>query len=84
MRQAEPFDAPIFTPATKAESGHDENIDFASFSQLVGGDIAAQLRDLSIRVYEAGRDHARPRGIILADTKLEFGRIDGHASSTRS
>jgi phosphoribosylaminoimidazole-succinocarboxamide synthase len=77
MRQAEAFEAPIFTPATKAESGHDENIDFETFRELVGSDIATVLRDLSIRLYEAGRDHARGRGIILADTKLEFGRIDG-------
>jgi len=77
MRQAEPFDEPIFTPATKAESGHDENIDFESFSDLVGRDIAGRLRDLSIGIYETGRDHARERGIILADTKFEFGLIEG-------
>jgi len=77
MRQAEPFDEPIFTPATKAESGHDENIDFESFSELVGSDIAGRLRDLSIRIYQTGRDHARERGIILADTKFEFGLIEG-------
>jgi phosphoribosylaminoimidazole-succinocarboxamide synthase len=77
MRQAEPFDEPIFTPATKAESGHDENIDFESFSELVGPGIADRLRDLSIRIYETGRDHARERGIILADTKFEFGLIEG-------
>jgi phosphoribosylaminoimidazole-succinocarboxamide synthase len=77
MQQAEPFDAPLFTPATKADTGHDENIDFDTFSSIVGADIAAQLRDLSIRIYEFGRDHARERGIILADTKFEFGIIDG-------
>lgn len=77
MRQAEPFDEPLFTPATKAETGHDENIDFATFADLVGAELASQLRDLSIRIYEAGRDHARERGIILADTKFEFGLIDG-------
>ena len=77
MRQAEPFDEPLFTPATKAESGHDENIDFLTFSELVGADVAGQLRDLSLRIYEAGRDHARERGIILADTKFEFGFIKG-------
>jgi phosphoribosylaminoimidazole-succinocarboxamide synthase len=77
MRQAEPFDTPLFTPATKAESGHDENIDFATLAGIVGADVAARVRDLSIRIYEAGRDHARSRGIILADTKFEFGFIDG-------
>ena len=80
MRQAEPFDEPIFTPATKAGSGHDENIDYPAFGELVGSDIAGELRDLSIRIYEAGRDHARERGIILADTKLEFGIIDGRTT----
>jgi phosphoribosylaminoimidazole-succinocarboxamide synthase len=77
MEQAEPFDEPLFTPATKAETGHDENIDFDTFSQLVGPEIGVRLRDLSVRIYEAGRDHARERGIILADTKFEFGLIDG-------
>jgi phosphoribosylaminoimidazole-succinocarboxamide synthase len=80
MRQAEPFDAPLFTPATKADTGHDENIDFETFSSIVGAEIGAQLRDLSIRIYEFGRDHARERGIILADTKFEFGIIDGQVA----
>jgi phosphoribosylaminoimidazole-succinocarboxamide synthase len=80
MRQAEPFDEPLFTPATKAETGHDENIDFESLAGIVGADTAAQVRDLSIRIYEAGRDHAASRGIILADTKFEFGSIDGRVS----
>ena len=77
MRQAEPFDEPLFTPATKADTGHDENIDFETFAGIVGDDIAGSLRDLSVRIYEAGRDHAAGRGIILADTKFEFGLIDG-------
>jgi phosphoribosylaminoimidazole-succinocarboxamide synthase len=77
MREAEAFDAPLFTPATKAESGHDENIDFETFAAIAGPGIAEEVRDLSIRIYEAGRDHALPRGIILADTKFEFGLIDG-------
>jgi phosphoribosylaminoimidazole-succinocarboxamide synthase len=80
MRQAEPFDEPLFTPATKAETGHDENIDFETLAGIVGADTAAQVRDLSIRIYEAGRDHAASRGIILADTKFEFGFIDGHVA----
>ena len=77
MQQAEPFDRPLFTPATKADDGHDQNIDFEAFGALVGADIADDLRNLSIRIYEAGRDHARERGIILADTKLEFGLVEG-------
>ncbi|MFV2062287.1 MAG: phosphoribosylaminoimidazolesuccinocarboxamide synthase [Chloroflexota bacterium] len=77
MRQAEPLDEPLFTPATKADDGHDENIDFETFSRLVGSDISHELRGLSIRIYETGRDHARERGIILADTKFEFGIVDG-------
>jgi phosphoribosylaminoimidazole-succinocarboxamide synthase len=77
MQEAEAFDEPLFTPATKAETGHDENIDFAMLASIVGRDTAEQVRDLSIGIYEAGRDHARSRGIILADTKFEFGFIDG-------
>jgi phosphoribosylaminoimidazole-succinocarboxamide synthase len=77
MQQAEPLDDVLFTPATKAESGHDENIDFATFSGIVGADIADELRELSVRIYETGRDHASERGVILADTKFEFGMYDG-------
>jgi len=77
MQQAEPFDQVLFTPATKAETGHDENIDFETFCRIVGPELGEQLRELSIRIYETGRDHARERGIILADTKFEFGLIDG-------
>ena len=77
MAEAEAFDEPLFTPATKADSGHDENIDFATLAALVGRDTAEEVRELSIRIYEAARDHARGRGIILADTKFEFGFIDG-------
>jgi phosphoribosylaminoimidazole-succinocarboxamide synthase len=77
MQQAEPFDEVLFTPATKAETGHDENIDFETFCRIVGAGVGERLRDLSVRIYESGRDHARARGIILADTKFEFGLIDG-------
>ena len=66
---------PIFTPATKAEQGeHDENITFDRAADLVGRGTAEELRDLSIRLYTAGREHAAERGILLADTKFEFGR----------
>jgi phosphoribosylaminoimidazole-succinocarboxamide synthase len=68
---------PIFTPSTKAEAGHDENISFAEAQKIVGADLANQARDLSLKIYKAGRDYARERGIIIADTKFEFGLFDG-------
>jgi phosphoribosylaminoimidazole-succinocarboxamide synthase len=68
---------PIFTPATKAETGHDENIDFETAAKIVGKDIAEKARDLSIRVYSFAREYARKRGIIIADTKFEFGTLNG-------
>jgi len=68
---------PIFTPATKAESGHDENISFDQMCAIVPRETAEKLRDTSIEIYRRGRDYARERGIILADTKFEFGAIDG-------
>ena len=68
---------PIFTPATKAETGHDENISFAEAAKLVGADIAEQARAASIKLYSNGREYARQRGIIIADTKFEFGLFDG-------
>lgn len=68
---------PLFTPSTKAESGHDENISFDEACKMVGTEIATQARDLSLKIYKAGRDYARERGIIIADTKFEFGLYDG-------
>ncbi len=68
---------PIFTPSTKAEAGHDENISFDQAKKIVGADLAMQARDLSLKIYRAGRDYARQRGIIIADTKFEFGLSDG-------
>ena len=69
---------PIFTPSTKAEIGdHDENISFDRCAQIIGDDDASALRDLSLAVYTKARDHAERRGIIIADTKFEFGRLDG-------
>ncbi|MDQ3708693.1 MAG: phosphoribosylaminoimidazolesuccinocarboxamide synthase [Actinomycetota bacterium] len=76
MAESAEFDEPLFTPATKAASGHDENISFQRAADLVGADLAARLRDLTLRLYGAARTHARSRGIILADTKFEFGFID--------
>jgi len=68
---------PVFTPATKAESGHDENIDMNKCAQILGDDVAQRVKSLSLQIYSSGRDHARQRGIIVADTKFEFGTIDG-------
>jgi phosphoribosylaminoimidazole-succinocarboxamide synthase len=68
---------PIFTPSTKADSGHDENISFEQAEQIAGEGIARQARELSLKIYKAGRDYARSRGIIIADTKFEFGISDG-------
>lgn len=74
LKQAQQLPEPIFTPATKAEIGeHDENIDFATMEKMVGKEIAAQVRDVSLRLYREAAAHARVRGIIIADTKFEFG-----------
>lgn len=66
---------PIFTPSTKAETGHDENIDFNTAVQIAGRDIAERVRDMSIQIYSFAREYARNRGIIIADTKFEFGTM---------
>jgi len=68
---------PIFTPATKAETGHDENISFAQAGKIVGVDLAARARDWSLKIYTDAREYARRRGLIIADTKFEFGLCDG-------
>jgi len=67
---------PVFTPATKAEAGHDENIDMNKCAQILGNDVAQRVKNLSLQIYSSGRDHAQQRGIIVADTKFEFGEID--------
>ena len=77
LQESSELPAPIFTPATKAETGHDENIPFETAAQLVGADIAERARDLSLRIYNFSRDYARQRGIIIADTKFEFGLFNG-------
>ncbi len=74
LRMADRLPATLFTPATKAQTGHDENIDFARMRSIVGDDAAARLRDLSIAVFERAAAYARDRGILLADTKFELGR----------
>lgn len=71
------LDTPIFTPSTKADEGHDVNISFAEMTKIVGADVAGQLRDVSLKVYETARDIAETKGIIIADTKFEFGLHDG-------
>ena len=77
LKESDKLPQPIFTPSTKATTGHDENISFAEMSKLVGPELSRQLRDLSLRVYQAAADYARQRGIIIADTKFEFGRTPG-------
>lgn len=77
LQQADRLPETIFTPATKATTGHDENIDFERVKGIVGDDIAEQIREYTLRLYAMGHDHARRRGIILADTKFEFGLVDG-------
>ncbi len=77
LKESAELPEPIFTPATKAETGHDENIPFETAARLVGADIAERARDLSLRLYHFARDHARKRGIIIADTKFEFGLFEG-------
>ncbi|MCF0234255.1 MAG: phosphoribosylaminoimidazolesuccinocarboxamide synthase, partial [Thermoguttaceae bacterium] len=67
---------PIFTPSTKAEEGHDENISFERCAELVGADVAAKLRDMSLDVFRRGSEYALGRGVIIADTKFEFGVAD--------
>lgn len=73
LRESEKLPEPIFTPATKAESGHDENVSFNAMASAVGEQLAAELRERSIAVYRRAAEHATQRGIILADTKLEWG-----------
>ena len=77
LRRAEQLPAPIFTPATKADEGHDENIPYATMEGIVGPEHAAALRDIAMKLYTEGAAYARPRGVILADTKFEFGLVDG-------
>jgi phosphoribosylaminoimidazole-succinocarboxamide synthase len=74
LRESEAFPEPIFTPATKAVSGHDENISFARMCEIVGVEASSTLRELTLRIYKKAAAYARQRGIIIADTKFEFGR----------
>lgn len=76
LRESEALPEPIFTPSTKATSGHDENISFDQMCQIVGVEIASHLRDLTLRIYTKAAAYARQRGIIIADTKFEFGQTE--------
>ena len=78
LQRASRLPQPIFTPATKAETGHDENVDFATVEAALGPELAATLRDLTLRLYDRGAEHAAARDLLLADTKFEF----GHAVDT--
>jgi phosphoribosylaminoimidazole-succinocarboxamide synthase len=73
LQESQRLDPPIYSPATKAQEGHDENITFAQVVELLGAELGGRLRDLSLEIYGCGRDAAHRRGIILADTKFEFG-----------
>ena len=77
LRESDRLPEPIFTPATKAQSGHDENIPFERAVDMLGRDTASRLRDLTLRLYRQASEYAVTRGIIIADTKFEFGVVDG-------
>jgi phosphoribosylaminoimidazole-succinocarboxamide synthase len=74
LRESQQLTTPIFTPATKAETGHDENISEQQMAAIIGAEVTEELRDVSLRLYEEASEYARCRGIIIADTKFEFGR----------
>jgi phosphoribosylaminoimidazole-succinocarboxamide synthase len=76
LQESQRLDEPRFTPATKNDDGHDENITYEQTADVIGGDLAAKLRDASLALYNFGRELAEARGVILADTKFEFGLID--------
>ena len=71
------LEQPLFTPSTKADEGHDENISFEQAVEIEGREVAEKVRDLSLQIYTEAREYARERGIIIADTKFEFGKLDG-------
>lgn len=75
LQESQRLDPPIFSPATKAETGHDENISFTQMRELAGGELADELRRRSLAIYQRGREIAEKSGIILADTKFEFGTL---------
>jgi len=75
LRESDRLPEPIFTPSTKAQTGHDENISFAQVVSMVGAELAGRLRDLTLRIYSRAADYAAARGVIIADTKFEFGFV---------
>lgn len=77
LRESDRLPEPVFTPSTKAEDGHDENISFARAADLIGESLAARVRDVSLELYRRGAAWARERGIVIADTKFELGLVDG-------
>jgi phosphoribosylaminoimidazole-succinocarboxamide synthase len=77
LKESSELPEPIFTPATKAETGHDENISLQEAARIVGADVAESVRSASLKIYNFARDYARQRGIIIADTKFEFGQRNG-------
>ena len=78
LKESSELPEPIFTPATKAETGHDENISFEQACAITGREVAEQARAASLKIYNFARDYARKRGILIADTKFEFGQLDGN------
>lgn len=77
LERASRLAEPIFTPATKAETGHDENVDYAYLENALGSELAGRLKAATLELYSRGRDHADGQGLLLADTKFEFGQLDG-------
>ncbi|MBI3507644.1 MAG: phosphoribosylaminoimidazolesuccinocarboxamide synthase [Proteobacteria bacterium] len=77
LKESQQLKSPIFTPATKADTGHDENISFEAFAKVVGAQHAVDLKHMSVALYEAAAAHLQTRGLLLADTKFEFGLLDG-------
>lgn len=75
LQESDKLPEPIFTPATKEDEGHDENISYQRMCEIVGEELSSKLRDLSLDIYQRGSDYARGKGIIIADTKFEFGRL---------
>ena len=77
LKESSPLPEAIFTPATKAQGGHDENISFDVMAKQVGADLAGRLRDLTLKIYTRAAEYARTKGILIADTKFEFGTVEG-------
>jgi phosphoribosylaminoimidazole-succinocarboxamide synthase len=77
LRESDRLPAPIFTPSTKATSGHDQNISFETMCSVVGAELGARLRDLTLEIYSRAAAYAETKGVIIADTKFEFGHVDG-------